>query len=55
MRVISGQARGRQLRAGKGQAIRPTAAKVKGLEINEDYRFLCRNLSMIIGPENVEN
>ena len=24
-------------------------AKVRNLEINEDYRFLCRNLSMIIG------
>jgi epoxyqueuosine reductase len=26
-----------------------TAAKMKSLEINEDYRLLCRNLSMIIG------
>jgi epoxyqueuosine reductase len=26
-----------------------TAAKVKGLEINEDYQLLCRNLSMVIG------
>ena len=26
-----------------------TAAKVKSLEINEDYGLLCRNLSMIIG------
>lgn len=29
-----------------------TAAKVKNLEINEDYRLLCRNLSMIIGRED---
>ena len=28
-----------------------TALKLKGLEINEDYRLLCRNLSMIIGRE----
>jgi len=26
-----------------------TAAKLRGLEINEDYRHLCRNLSMLIG------
>jgi epoxyqueuosine reductase len=26
-----------------------TADKIKSLEINEDYRLLCRNLSMIIG------
>jgi epoxyqueuosine reductase len=25
-----------------------TAAKVRGLEINEDYRLLCRNLAMIV-------
>jgi 16S rRNA (guanine966-N2)-methyltransferase len=30
MRVISGSARGRRLQAGRGQAIRPTGAKVKG-------------------------
>jgi 16S rRNA (guanine(966)-N(2))-methyltransferase RsmD len=30
MRVISGSARGRSLQAGRGQAIRPTGAKVKG-------------------------
>jgi epoxyqueuosine reductase len=28
-----------------------TAAKIQGLEINEDYRLLCRNLSMILGRE----
>jgi epoxyqueuosine reductase len=28
-----------------------TAAKLQGLEINEDYRLLCRNLSMIVGRE----
>jgi epoxyqueuosine reductase len=28
-----------------------TAAKLQSLEINEDYRLLCRNLSMIIGRE----
>lgn len=28
-----------------------TVAKMKNLEINEDYRLLCRNLSMIIGRE----
>jgi epoxyqueuosine reductase len=28
-----------------------TAAKLKSLEINEDYLLLCRNLSMIIGRE----
>jgi epoxyqueuosine reductase len=26
-----------------------TAAKLKSLEINEDYRLLCRNLSLIVG------
>ena len=30
MRVIAGSAKGRRLRAGKGQAVRPTADKVKG-------------------------
>ena len=30
MRVIAGNARGRRLEAGRGQAIRPTGAKVKG-------------------------
>lgn len=30
MRVISGSARGRSLKAGRGQAIRPTASKTKG-------------------------
>ena len=34
MRIISGNARGRRLRAGKGQAIRPTASKVKGAVFN---------------------
>ena len=29
-----------------------TAAKMKSLEINENYRLLCRNLSMIIGRES---
>jgi epoxyqueuosine reductase len=29
-----------------------TAAKIKDLEINEEYRLLCRNLSMVIGREN---
>jgi epoxyqueuosine reductase len=28
-----------------------TATKIKSLEINEDYRLLCRNLSMIIGQD----
>jgi epoxyqueuosine reductase len=28
-----------------------TAAKLLSLEINEDYRLLCRNLSMIVGRE----
>ena len=28
-----------------------TAAKMKSLEINEDYRLLCRNLSVIIGKQ----
>ncbi|MGA9364913.1 MAG: 4Fe-4S double cluster binding domain-containing protein [Bacteroidota bacterium] len=28
-----------------------TAAKLKSLDINEDYRLLCRNLSMIVGRE----
>ena len=28
-----------------------TAAKLQSLEINEDYRLLCRNLSMIVGRE----
>jgi epoxyqueuosine reductase len=27
-----------------------TVAKLKNLEINEDYRNLCRNLAMIVGP-----
>jgi epoxyqueuosine reductase len=31
-----------------------TADRLKSLEINEDYRFLCRNLSMIIGREDRE-
>lgn len=31
-----------------------TVAKMKSLEINEDYRLLCRNLSMIIGRESCE-
>jgi len=26
-----------------------TIRKIRDLEINEDYRLLCRNLSMIIG------
>jgi epoxyqueuosine reductase len=29
-----------------------TAVKLRSLEINEDYRLLCRNLSMIIGRES---
>jgi epoxyqueuosine reductase len=29
-----------------------TAAKIKKLEINEEYRFLCRNLSMILQRDN---
>jgi len=29
-----------------------TARKLKSLQINEDYRLLCRNLSMIIGRES---
>jgi epoxyqueuosine reductase len=29
-----------------------TAAKMRSLEINEDYRLLCRNLSMVLGHEN---
>lgn len=29
-----------------------TAAKLRSLEINEDYRLLCRNLSMIIDRES---
>jgi len=29
-----------------------TAAELRSLEINEEYRLLCRNLSMIIGGEN---
>jgi epoxyqueuosine reductase len=29
-----------------------TLAKLKNLEINEDYRHLCRNLSMIIGRDS---
>ncbi len=28
-----------------------TASKIKGLEINEDYHLLCRNLSMLIARE----
>ena len=32
-----------------------TAAKMKSLEINEDYRLLCRNLSMIIGRDGSQN
>jgi len=28
-----------------------TAAKLQDLEINEDYRLLCRNLSMLVGQE----
>lgn len=28
-----------------------TASKLRSLEINEDYRLLCRNLSMIVGRE----
>jgi hypothetical protein len=32
-----------------------TAAKLKNLEINADYRLPCRNLSMIIGRENRES
>jgi epoxyqueuosine reductase len=31
-----------------------TAAKMKSLEINEDYQLLCRNLSVIIGRESCE-
>jgi epoxyqueuosine reductase len=31
-----------------------TAAKLKSLEINADYRLLCRNLSMVIGREDRE-
>src|ERR1035437_9879508 len=34
MRVIAGSAKGRRLRAGKGQAVRPTADKVKGALFN---------------------
>jgi pantetheine-phosphate adenylyltransferase len=34
MRVIAGTAKGRRLRAGKGQAVRPTADKVKGALFN---------------------
>jgi hypothetical protein len=30
---------------------RETAAKLKSLEINEDFRALCRNLALIIGQE----
>jgi len=29
-----------------------TASRIKDLEINDDYRILCRNLSMLIGREN---
>jgi epoxyqueuosine reductase len=29
-----------------------TATKIQGLEINEEYRLLCRNLSMILGRDN---
>ena len=32
-----------------------TVAKLESLEINEDYRLLCRNLSMIIGRESCES
>jgi epoxyqueuosine reductase len=32
-----------------------TAAKMKSLEINEDYRLLCRNLSMIIERDSRDN
>jgi epoxyqueuosine reductase len=32
-----------------------TAAKLRSLEINADYRLLCRNLSMIIGRESCES
>ena len=28
-----------------------TAARFRSLEINEDYRLLCRNLSMLVGRE----
>lgn len=34
MRIIAGDARGRRLHSGKGRAIRPTAAKVKGAIFN---------------------
>ena len=34
MRVIAGSAKGRRLHAGKGQAVRPTADKVKGALFN---------------------
>ncbi len=34
MRVISGEARGRRLRAPKGRGVRPTASKVKGAIFN---------------------
>jgi epoxyqueuosine reductase len=30
-----------------------TAAKLQSLEINEDYRLLCRNLSMIVGAATI--
>jgi hypothetical protein len=30
-----------------------TAAKLQNLEINEDYRLLCRNLSMIVGAATI--
>jgi epoxyqueuosine reductase len=32
-----------------------TLVKIKSLEINEDYRLLCRNLSMIIGRDSRES
>lgn len=34
MRVITGSAKGRRLRVGRGQAIRPTASKVRGAVFN---------------------
>ncbi len=37
------------------QLLAVTAVKLKSLEINEDYRLLCRNLSMIIGDTSVAN
>jgi hypothetical protein len=32
-----------------------TVAKLRSLEINEDYRLLCRNLSLIIGRDSRES